>query len=140
MNRIHRDAAVQGGEFTLSPRCKPKEIGIGYMRMGNDGIGFEDVQYTQILNPEMMTGCITNLLKNGTHSGNISRPVRVLRMTGYADKTVFGKGTCRPCLLPLVNEPLMRQVMMDMRRIGQRQQHIDVEKIRRQGSSSRKSK
>jgi hypothetical protein len=125
-NRIHGDKTIQCGKFTLFFRRQPEQVDIRYMGMGNDGIRLEDFKDAQIFAPEMMAGCVTDLLKNLPHSVNISGPARVFRMAGNADETVFGYRARRPCPPPLFDEPSMGQVMMDMGWIDQGKQHIDI--------------
>ena len=106
--------------------------------MGNDDVGFEDLEETDILCPKAVAWRPTKLTQDGQYCGNVSGSVRVPRVAGDAYETILGNCTGRPGPFSLFRKPAMSRFMMDVHRIGQGKKQIDVEKVGRHGISSRR--
>src|SRR5438128_1044988 len=60
-------------------------------------------------------------------------------LTDDADEAVLRQGTGRPAVANLRGDPLPGSLMVDVCRIEQRQEHVDVEQCSHQSSSSSRS-
>src|SRR5579872_713520 len=58
-------------------------------------------------------------------------------MAHYAQHAVFGKRTSRPSFLTFRLKPLVRPVMLNVSRVDQSDQYVDIQKKPAQGNSSR---
>ena len=58
-------------------------------------------------------------------------------MPNNSQDAVFCERAGSPCLPPRCREPLVRPIMLDMSRVDQRDQDIDIEQEPCQGNSSR---
>lgn len=85
-----------------------------------------------------MTRRLTKPAQDVKNSRHISRPVWIIRMAGDGDESIFGDRTGCPGFLTLFHEPSMRGWMMDVHRVRQRQEQIDIQKIDGHGASSRR--
>jgi hypothetical protein len=108
------------------------------LSMGNDGVRFENLKQTDIFCPEAVAWRLTKQTQDSQYSRNIPWSVRVARMAGDAYETIFGNRTGRPDPSVLFSKPAMGGFMMDVHRISQGKKQIDVQKIGRQGVSSRR--
>jgi hypothetical protein len=75
--------------------------------MCNERIGFDDLKDTDVLRPEVMAWGFTKPAKDSKHSRNVPRPIRVVRVAGNANKSIFGERTRCPTMLALFREPAM---------------------------------
>ena len=137
-NEVSRDALVECSQFALLMSGKSQQIGIGDLSMGNDGVRFENLKQTDIFCPEAVAWRLTKQTQDSQYSRNIPWSVRVARMAGDAYETIFGNRTGRPDPSVLFSKPAMGGFMMDVHRISQGKKQIDVQKIGRQGVSSRR--
>jgi hypothetical protein len=79
-------------------------------------------------------GCATSI-RSGR--GRCAERVRISPMTDDAQHSVFGQWTGRPELASHLCKPVVGGVMVGMRRIDQRNQHVGIEQKCHQGNSSR---
>ena len=101
------NSLVEGCEFAPFVNSQPQQVHVGDLSMGDDHIRFEDLKGTGVVRPEVMASGVTKLAKDGKHSRHIPWPVRVVRVAGNADKSIFSERTGCPGLLALFHEPAM---------------------------------
>src|SRR5579859_3501885 len=77
------------------------------------------------------------LAENCQYGANTSRSIRIAGIAGDSHKAVLRQRTGSPRLCSAAGEPAMGNVMMNVSRITQRQQEIDIEQEGGQGLSSR---
>lgn len=95
------------------------------------------VQQTDVVAPKYMPVERAHGPQQRRHSGWISRGVRIASVTNNAQCAVFGDGAGGPSAQPILREPIMRNVVLDVARVNQCDQDIYVKQVRHPGSSSR---
>ena len=81
----------------------------------------------------------TEVTQNFENCDNVTWPVWISRVAGDPNKAVFRDGASSPSLTSGSGKPIMSNIMMHVHRVGQGQEHIDVEEIGAHGVSSRSS-
>jgi len=115
-----------------------QQVDVGDLSMGDDRLGCEDLQNADIISPEVMARGLTKPAEDVKNNRRFPWPVGIVRVAGNADKAIFGKRTGGLGLLPLLHEPAMRHLMMNMHGISQSQKQIDIQKVGGHDDSSRR--
>ena len=99
-------------------------VNVAELSTRDDHFGFQDLKDTDVLRPEVMVWGFTKPTKDSKHSRHVPRPVRVVRVAGNANKSIFGEWTRCPTMLALFREPAMGQLMMDRHWITQSKKQV----------------
>lgn len=104
---VGRDSLIECCQFAPFVNGQSKQVHVSDLSVCDDSIGFEDLNDTDVVRPKAMAWRLTNLAKDGKHSRHVSRPVRVVRVAGNPDKSIFGNRTGYPGFLALFRKPAM---------------------------------
>ncbi len=137
-NRVDWNSLIERCQFAPFVKGQSQQVNVGDLSMRDDGVRFEDLQDTDIFRPEVMAPGFTKAAQDGMYGRDVPWPVWVVRMAGNAHESIFGQRTGCPGLVALVCEPAMGRSMMDMHRVSQSKEQIDIQQTRCHGISSRR--
>ena len=126
-------AAIERGELSTMGYGQCKQVGVGYLAgvektRGKDALGVEE---GDIVWPELMAAeSEQDRHQLGDGCGS-SRRVGVAWVADNADNAIFSQGACGPCLPALSCEPIVRPVVLHVRRVDESNQDVDVQQVAR---------
>jgi hypothetical protein len=132
-------ARVEGRQLASPFECKCEQVTIRDLRGVEEPTAIHTacIQQRNIGRPEFVTGQGSQRYEQPGNGCRSACGVRISGMANDAQQAIFGERAGRPGLFPVRRKPFVRAVVLNVRWIDQRDQHIDVEKEAGQGNSSR---
>jgi hypothetical protein len=115
-----------------------EEIGVGHLSGIQESVGVNESRIDQryIIRPEFAPRDRYEAGHQRGHRGRCSRRIRVTGMSDDPEHPIFCQWAGSPRLFTGFREPLVRSIVLNVRRIHQGNQNVDVEQKAGHGSSS----
>ena len=138
-DRIDDQLSIEGCELTLVFPCQPHKIAVRDLTVGEQAFVIEAfvVHEADVVGPELVPRQSAKSSEDGRGRGGRAGGVRITRVSDYTYQSILGNGAGRPRGVRAPPEPLMGSVMLDVDRIHQRDEHVDVQQVCGHGTSSR---
>jgi hypothetical protein len=136
---IRNDLLVEGGQLATMRYRQGQQIAIGYLGgfQQAGAVNTRPIQKREVVGPEFVTGQRQEFRQEFGHRGWCPRRTGISGMSDDPEHSILSEGTGCPRLHAGFAKPGMRKVVLHVRRVDQRNQHIDIQQIARQRSSSR---
>jgi hypothetical protein len=125
-----RNRRIEGREASSVRDRQREQINVGYLAMPLNMLPSEasTIAHARRIGPKQMIVFRAETRETRGRIGHRRARTRVGRIGEDPDQGVFRERASRPFVLAVEPEPYVRRFMMDMRRIKQRDQDVDVEK------------
>ena len=138
---VGNDATVESSQLSAVRFCKRYEISVGDLTGGKKtrAIKIPRIENTDVVRPEEVAGQGAKFREQSSDSGS-GRTARRVWIPGITDNSrhgIFGEWTSSPGFAVTGRKPNVDSVVMDVRRIKKRDQHVYVQQEGSHVSSSR---
>ena len=136
---IHNQTPVESRQLPFVGTCQRQQIAISHLAGTQQTfrVYHLGVQQADIVWPKHITGECSQALHQLCYLRWRAWRIRIAGMTHNAQHTILRQWAGCPRPFPLRREPPMRRIVLDMRWINQRDQHVYIEQKTPHGNSSR---
>jgi len=116
-----------------------QQISVSYLgrREKSRQVELRIFKQANLVGPEGMSRGFSQLRNGLSDSGRTTRRICVRSISCNSDSPIFSDWTRCPGFLPLDRKPVVRDIVLRVRRVNQRDQDVHIKEKGRQGSSSR---
>lgn len=130
-NSVGNQAEIECGELAAMSLSKRQQIGVRYLSGVQQSLAVDSlvIEESYIVGPELMTAQRAQKGEDFCNRRRSPRGVGIARMADDTENAVFCERTGGPGFLSGCGKPIVRAVMLHMKRVDEGDQDIYIEQI-----------